>query len=98
MDVRVDVPFQHGGPFFDLRMGLDIYSNEHIGFHNFYGDLNVYTCLTTGYRIQSARNGGVNFYLGTRFFEPIAIGNTTVKQSHLDKWHVSFRFGIGFDF
>lgn len=99
LDVRVDVPFQHGGPFFDLRMGLDIYSNEHIGFHNFYRDLNVYTCLTAGYRIQSSRKGGVNFYLGARFCEPIAIAvDSRVKQSHLDKWHTSLRFGIGFDF
>lgn len=99
MDVRVDVPFQRGGPFFDLRLGVDVFRLECIGFYDFYNDLNVYTSLTTGYRIQSARKGGVNFYLGARFCEPITTTTTsTHKESQLDDWHISLRFGIGFDF
>ena len=98
-DVRVDIPFRFGGPFFDLRMGVDAFSGEFIGFYDFYADLNVYTSLTTGYRVQFARKGGVNFYLGARFCEPITtFSGSSYRESHFDVTQISLRLGIGFDF
>lgn len=99
LDVRVDIPFRFGGPFFDFRMGIDAFSGEFIGFYNFYDDLNVYTSLTTGYRVQFAGKGGINFYLGASFCEPItSFSRSNYRESHFDITKIAFRFGIGFDF
>jgi len=98
LDVRVDIPFHFGGPFFDLRMGIDAFSCDFIGFYDFYEDLNVYTSLTTGYRVQFAGKGGVNFYLGARFCEPITLISGSYRESHFDITQISLRLGIGFDF
>lgn len=99
LDVRVDIPFRFGGPFFDLRMGIDAFCGDVIGFDDIYGCYNIYTCLTTGYRVQFEGKGGVNFYLGARFCEPSSFSHaSSIKESQLDVTKVSLRFGIGFDF
>ncbi len=99
LNARVDVPFQHGGPFFDFRTGFDVFSVDDVYYGGFYDVLYIHTSLTVGYRLQFRNRGGFNFYLGWKACDPkTTFSGSSVSSNYYTNAEHFFRAGIGFDF
>ena len=99
LNARVDIPFQHGGPFFDFRTGFDVFSVDDTYYGGFYDVLYIHTSLTFGYRLAFRNKGGFNFYLGLKVCDPkTTFSGASYSSSYYTNVEHFFRAGIGFDF
>lgn len=88
LNVRTDIPFEYGGPFFDYKLGMDMFC---IGYESdLYEFVHAHSILSVGYRVKFSGKGGVNFSLGWKHDMPL--------NSWKDYRSNSLRVCLGFDF
>ncbi|MDY6325743.1 MAG: hypothetical protein SPL42_02100 [Bacteroidales bacterium] len=88
LNVRTDIPLEHGGPFFDYKLGVDAFSVGSVS--DLYEFIHAHSILSVGYRVKFRGKGGVNFSLGWKHDRPLSSWKTYSSNS--------LRLGIGFDF